>query len=242
MTLVQFGCVNLLVMQPPGKGVTKYERLKATKAKYWLYYPKDFEASRVYPVVFTLHGMKPFDNAKSQSKEWQDLADRHGLVVCAPELYSSDLLSIIPLDRMTPSLEKDVNNLLHIIAHISRHPWYDKNNVLVTSWSYGGYIAHYMFNHYPAHFTHLVARQSNFSSKTLNAQKAQSHAGRPIAITYGQGDFPICVKESEEAVDWYRRMGYNVVVNEQKGKIHQRTPEVAAEFFMNRRNGNVGAE
>ena len=94
------GCV---VPQPRGLG--QYTRVQepTTHAWYHLYLPVDYvknngaEANpsfQKWPLVMTLHGMKPYDSGLQQEREWEQQADIYGYIVCAPELRTCD--SFIP--------------------------------------------------------------------------------------------------------------------------------------------------
>lgn len=234
--LVGSGCV---VGQRPGKGkcVQLYEA--TTHAPYWLYLPVGYEnppppgeSRPKRALVMTFHGMKPFDNDNRQIREWQQEADRYGFVVCAPELTVADLFGPLPLTNPNhPSLKRDERAVIAIMDELYRTVDIDPDKVLATSWSYGGYIAHYMANRYPERFSCIVAKQSNFSAALLDPKNVPRYRDHKVAIFYTENDFAICKAESRQAVEWYARHGFDLThaVFEKKG--HERTPGVAAEFF-----------
>ena len=78
LTAPLWGCV---VGQAPGKGKLLHTREPSTNAGYWLYLPDGYDPAAPpgargprRPVVVSFHGMKPFDNARSQAREWQQEA------------------------------------------------------------------------------------------------------------------------------------------------------------------------
>jgi predicted esterase len=210
-----------------------------TKAWYRLYLPESYDQAgssatgtrRKHPLVMTLHGMKPFDNAHSQCREWQQEADRYGFVVCAPELLTPDVFSPLPLNRVTSSLRRDESAILAIMDEVMRTVDVDPNAVLVTSWSYGGYLAHYMLNQHPERFTCLAVKQSNFSSDILEPRNVPRYRDYKVAVFYTENDFAICQRESQEAAVWYSRHGLDLTFAEFSGKGHERTPSLAAAHF-----------
>ena len=234
--MVSSGCV---VGQRPGEGkcVQLYEA--TTGAAYWLYLPVGYddppppgESRPKRPLVMTFHGMKPFDNDNRQIREWQQEADRYGFVVCAPELFVADVFGPLPLNNPNhPSLKRDELAVIAIMDELYRTVDVDPNKVLATSWSYGGYVAHYMANRYPERFSCIVSRQSNFSAALLDPKNVPRYRDHKVAIFYTENDFAICKAESRQAVEWYARHGFDLThaVFEKKG--HERTPGVAAEFF-----------
>ena len=42
------------------------------------------------------HGLRPYDDANPQIREWQQEADRYNFIVVAPELRTCDTLVIVP--------------------------------------------------------------------------------------------------------------------------------------------------
>ena len=228
------------VPQPRGDG--RLERIvePTTKRGYWLYLPKQYvEASdvarrvRTWPTVVSFHGMKPFDSAVAQAKEWEYEADRYGFVVIAPELVAPDLLfGQTPLRTVHPGFKRDEEATLAILDHVFRTTEADPTQVLATSWSSGGYHAHYMVNQHPERFSAIGVRQSNFSAAVMSEELARRSRYHPILIVNTQNDFKICKEESREAVEWYERNGFeNVAWVYIKGLGHERTPDLASDFF-----------
>jgi len=226
---------------PQRKGAGKLERIvePTTKRGYWLYLPKDYVAAdedgrraRRWPLVVTFHGMKPFDNARPQAGEWQEEADRYGFVVVAPELRAFHMFGQFPLRTINAAFRSDELATLAVLDHVFQNTHADPSNVLSTSWSSGGYMAHYVLNQHPDRFTCLAVRQSNFSPAVLNPELTKRSPYHPILIINTQNDFPICRRESKEAVQWYESHGYKndfwVLI---KDKGHERTPDLAAYFF-----------
>jgi predicted esterase len=232
-------CCGCAVPQPRGDG--KLERIiePTTKRGYWLYLPKDYVAAdeaarraRRWPLVVTFHGMKPFDSASSQACEWQQEADRYGYIVVAPDLNAFHLFGEFPLRTVNSAFRSDELSTLAILDQVFASTPADASNVLSTSWSSGGYMAHYMLNRHPGRFTCLAVRQSNFSASVLDPDIARRSLYHPIFIINTQNDFPICKRESQEAIQWYDKLGYkNVYWVLVKDKGHERTPDMAADFF-----------
>ncbi len=229
------GCA---VPQPRGAGKLSYEVEPTTRRGYYLYLPAPYVANeagrarRSWPTVVTFHGMKPFDNARPQAREWQQEADRYGFVVVAPELRSPDMLRQFPLSQRTDAFTSDETATIAILDHVYATTRADPRNVLSTSWSSGGYLAHYMANQYPERFSCVAVRQSNFSKEVQDPTKAAQGRDRPILIVNTEKDFASCKSESREAVDWYETNGFrHVAWVYLRGLGHERTPDIAAAFF-----------
>lgn len=237
MLLLSTGCV---VPQPRGEG--KLARIVEPNSRrgYWLYLPKEYVAAqgsgalreRSWPTVVSFHGMKPFDNALPQAEELEQEADRYGFVVVAPELRSPDMFAEFPLQHVTSLVKGDEEATLKILDHVFQTTAADPNHVLATSWSSGGYMAHYMMNRHPDRFSCLAVRQSNFSGAVLDESMVPRELYHPILIVNTENDFAICKQESKEAVRWYEDRGFkNVYWVIVRGLGHERTPDVAAYFF-----------
>ncbi len=231
------GC---LVPQPRGHG--KLERIvePTTDRPYYLYLPKDYvatdetgRAARRWPLVVTFHGMKPFDTALYQSQEWQQEADRYGYIVVAPVLMAFDTVTgEFPLRRLNRAFKSDELATLATLDHVFTTTRADPNNVLSTSWSSGGYMAHYMLNRHPERFTCLAVRQSDFAATVLDSTWTSQSLYHPILILTAQNDFPVCQEESREAIRWYESHGYKNFAWVHLSRLgHERTPDMAADFF-----------
>ena len=229
------GCA---VGQPPGNGMTQFLREPTTNAGYWLYLPEDYVrqrdrlvTDRRWPLVVTFHGMKPFDNDNRQIRQWQQEADRYGFIVCAPQLRTPDLMYEFPFRRITPGLKRDENCTIAILDHLMTIADIDPGAVLSTSWSSGGYLAHYMANRHPDRFSCVATYQSNFSADILDANRVPEYRDHKIAVFFTQNDFKVCREESKQAAQWYSRHGFDLTFAKFSGRGHERTPSVAASFF-----------
>jgi hypothetical protein len=230
------GCA---VPQAPGGGVARLEDEPITGSSYWLYLPEDYVKNdgqradgRRWPLVVTFHGMKPWDGAKPQCREWQEEADRYGFIILAPSLRTCAALRQFPLrDRTLSYVMHDEQAVLAMMDEVFRRTNADPTRVLSTSWSSGGYIAHFMVNQYPERFTVLAVRQSNFSEDLLDAANTSAYRNMHIGIFFGENDLPICRNESLRAVEWYQHHHFRVDAKLVSGLGHERTPQTAAAYF-----------
>lgn len=231
------GCA---VPQPRGNGELSRVIDPQSHRGYWQYFPVELVKhredpayqTRRYPVVVSFHGMKPFDNALKQALEWELEADRYSYIVVAPELSAPDVFQQFPVRTIHPAFRGDEVATISILDHVFATTPADRGNVLSTSWSSGGYIAHYMLNRHPDYFSCLGVRQSNFSESVLDGELARRSVQSPVLIVNSENDFKICKTESREAVNWYERNGYqNVAWVYVRHLGHERTPDLAADFF-----------
>lgn len=239
LTLSMITWAGCAVPQPRGAGKLSRIVEPTTQRGYWLYLPKDYvksdeagRKSRSWPIVVSFHGMKPFDSARAQALEWQQESDRYGFVTVAPELGAPDLFQEFPLRSVHPEFQKDERCTLAILDHVVSTTGADPTHTLATGWSSGGYMAHYMMNRHPDRFTALGVRQANFSAAVLDYANASRSKYHPIFIANTENDFAVCKRESKEAVQWYHNNGYrNVAWVYIKNLGHERTPDLAADFF-----------
>jgi len=232
------GCA---VPQRQGKGLCQRLVEPETNTAYWLYLPEDYvknngrapDSNRRWPVVVTFHGLKPYDNANPQVREWQEEADRYGFIVIAPELRTCDSLTMqFPLrDPSLPYVQKDEQAVIAIMDEVFRRTNADPSRVLSTSFSSGGYIAHFIVNRYPERFSCIAVRGSNFSESLLNPAQVPKYRDMKIGIFFGENDFKACREESMRAVEWYRRYRFDVQAKKVGGLGHERRPQVAAALF-----------
>jgi len=235
-----FAMTGCIVSQPPGNGIVHHLREPATGGSYFVYLPEDYVQKRrpttgdKWPLVVTFHGMRPFDDAGSQIREWQQEADRYGFVVLAPKTATSDLFrqfASVRVRNVTAAVRRDEKLTLAAMDEVIRRFDVDPTKVLTTSWSSGGYLAHYMANRHPERFSCIAPRQSNFSSDILDDAQVPKYRDVKVGIFYTENDFAICRRESQEGAQWYASRGFDVTFAVFRDLGHARRPSVAADFF-----------
>lgn len=233
------GCA---VPQPRGQGRCQYIQEPSTKAWYYLYLPTDYilrggqhpnPQYKTWPLVMTFHGMKPYDSAGAQEREWEKEADIYGYIVCAPELQTSDSFMEYPLTKEHSYVLRDKQAVIAIMDHIFATTKADPGRVLSTSWSCGGYLAHYFPNRFPERFQCIATRLSNFSPKLMIEETVPRYRDKTsVAVFAGDGDLSACKLESQEAVAWYKGHGFKNIEGKMIDNMgHRRIPQVAAAFF-----------
>lgn len=228
------------VPQKPGQGTAFHRSEATTQRPYWLYLPKGYVQNkglradrRRYPLVVSFHGMRPFDDYRAHMLQWQSEADRYGFIVCAPRLDACDVMARFPIDnRAAAALHRDEQAVLRILDEVFRLTNADPDHVLATSFSSGGYLAHYLLNRHPERFSCLAVFQSNFTAETLDVAQVAKYRHYRVAILTGDKDFPLLRAESIRAIEWYRRHGFTRLIARRLLNVgHERTPELAAPIF-----------
>ena len=93
-------------------------------------------------------------------------------------------------------------------------------------------MAHYFANRFPTRFSCIATRLSNFCPDLLLESNIPLYRDNPVAMFIGDGDFPKCKSESEQAVAWYKGHGFAKVEGKTIDNMgHRRIPQCAAAFF-----------
>lgn len=246
LLLAAAGCVP--ITSPNGEGIRYILREPKSQRQFHLYLPAGYELDKTWPVVVTLHGLKPLDLAIWQLQEWEATADKYGLIVVAPELKTSDLSVELRLGKITRRLEKDEQVVMDILDFVLARTAGDRKRVLLTGWSSAGILVHYIANRYSERFSGVFVRAGSFNGDILSKENARKMAARrfPVEIFYAENDFYHSKRGSQEAVEWYKSAGANLEVTVMPQSVpimgfgHLRYPEMAAEFFL--RSVNLMAE
>ena len=146
--------------------------------------------------------------------------------------------------RVTKSIKRDAQAAMGMLDYVLNRTMGDRDRVLVTGLSSGGALMHYVANQYPERFAALCSRCCFFSPAILNEEKAREMAKKnfPVMIFYAEYDAVWVKLDSQKAVRWYKKMGFNVesfVVPQTPrppglalGHVVGAMPELAAEFFL----------
>ena len=244
LTLISLAAIFLSgcpITQEPGHGVRFTITEPHTGRQGYLYIPSGSDRTKRLPVVLSFHAYKPFGCASRQIREWSSTADKYGLIILAPKLVNSGPKMERRLNRITPSVQTDVEAAMGMLDYALTHTSADPNRIYVTGFSYGGFLMHYVTNLFPDRFAALCSRSCSFNPNILNEDNARRMAERgfPVMIYYTQHDFWYTKEDSDIAVAWYRDHGLEVqtAIIPQRPMLHgwghfEGRPELAAEFFL----------
>ncbi len=217
-----------------GPPVGKIDFLKdpATGRTYHLYVPTTYTPKRRYPLVITAHGTFPFDHAAGQRDRWVGVAERHGLIVCAPDFDAATGLLGVPEDRPAPELLRDEKAVLHILDALQARYRIDPDAVMITGWSAGGYPAHFIGLRHPDRFRCIVGRTANFSPHLVTDATARRARHLHVYVYFGEGDLPGFDAMNRQANAWYTlRQFPNFEIRRMPGG-HDPSPVEAARYFL----------
>ncbi len=224
------GCV-------PAKPETPYptQHYKLTGGNsYSLYAPSYYNKDRDWPLVIALHGTFGFDNPDWQVAAWKDVAEQRGLIVAAPALRSvQGILPVLKSQRLR-DLQADEQTVLAVIDDVAKHYNIDRQSVLMTGFSAGGYPLYYVGLRNPEKFNMIIAGAANSSTDIFEQVKITPQTkALHIAIFVGRDDLTVIKDESWQAYAWLRskeNQCYQVERKEIKGG-HLRRPEISYQLW-----------
>jgi len=237
LSLAAAGCPVTQSQDTPVSQFTARE--PETGAKYHMYVPSNYGEHRRWPLVITLQGTYGFDDANRQIKEWKALAEKHGLIVVAPKMKSTQgvLPVLSPLRRR--DLARDEEHVLAIMAQVKREYRIDESAVMITGYSAGGFPMYYIALRNPQLFSVLVSRMADCDMKIT----------RDIPITDATRKMHFLIFFSKRGINpassnlnpvaresWaaFRHLRQNRCYNAKIKKIaggHRRLPEPAVAFW-----------
>src|SRR5262245_56001963 len=196
--LLLAGLTGCVVPQPSGRGKEMRVREPRLGADYYLYLPEAYvknngtypgDPSRLWPLVMTFHGLKPWDTWDRQIHEWEEEADTYGYVVCAPYLQTCDgIFMEFPLRKEHSYVLRDKEAVMACLDHVLATTRADPKAVLSTSWSSGGFMANYFPNRFPNRFRAIATRLGNFSPEIMLDGTVSLYRDMPIAVYIGDSD------------------------------------------------------
>ena len=206
--LLSAGCA---VTEKPGSGTQMQLKEYKSDKSYYLYLPDGYDVTKRYPVVVTIHCIKPFDSAHRQIREWESTADKYGFIVVAPVVATANP---VPLwfNHVSSTMKRDEQVVRNVLDEVLSDTSGDPKQVFITSMSCGGTLMHYLANRYPERFAGLCARGCWFNSAILDEDNARKMAARgfPVLIHYAEYDGANIKVDSWKARRWYEKMGFEV--------------------------------
>ena len=214
-------------------GKVNFQREPTTGRTYHLYIPTNYNPKRSYPLVVTAQGTFPFDQAAGQRDRWIDVAERYGLIVCSPDFDGATGYLSIPQDRPAPELVRDEKAAVAIVKEVMSRYTINRNAVMITGWSGGGYPAHFIGLRHPEIFRSIIGRAANFNEHLVTDDVAQRARHMHIYVFFGDGDLPGFSQMNRDANFWYTIRGFrNFVIRRLPGG-HDPNQMEATRYFLN---------
>ena len=204
----------------------------ATGESYRIYVPSYYSTGRSWPMVVLMHGTKPFDTSARQIKTWDTLAEDNGFIVVAPMLTSPQ--GVLPVIRSLwySQLARDERAILAVMDDVCAKYAVDRQAVLLTGFSAGGFPLYYVGLRNPQRFNMLIAASCN-SDIGLFEQIELTDAARnlPIMIYWGKDDPLPIQKQSWSAFRYLRNRRFLRTNREEIKGGHRRTHNQTYNFW-----------
>jgi len=232
LAAVLAGCPVMQRVDTPAQPIRSVEPKSGTS--YRVYVPSYHTRTRAWPLVITLHGPAPFDSPKRQVQEWQWLAEQHGLIVVAPSVRSSAggigaTIESVWMKR----LASDEQAILSLIVEMNRKYNADKQTVLLTAASTGGYAMYYTGLRNPSRFSMLIARGGSSSLKIFEQIRPTDAARElPIWVLWGKDELQSVQRQSWQAFRYLREHGYRKTEKREERGGTLRRPELTFSFWQ----------
>lgn len=205
---------------------------------YWLYVPSTYSHRVPSPLIVSCHGTPPYDVANHHIRELKMLGERNNCIVIAPELVATDgIIGDGPIVGMLAN-EKII---LSAVSRIAYRYNIDRNNVMITGFSGGGFPTYWVGLRHPDVFTCIVGRSADFNRGNLDGWYPEGYRDVAIKVYYGSNDPGAIQAQSKSASEYLRSKGFKVETQVLRGVGHERHPEVAMEFFMRTRRPPRGS-
>lgn len=191
-----------------------------TGRRYILYVPTDYDEQRAYPLVISSHGTAqngdtemdatgPNSCCDRGTPTWPTLAEANDVIVACPDMTGAygnpdNQLAAGQLDQ----LATDDNAVMRIISEIQGTYNVDVHRMLMTGFSGGGHVAHYVGLRHPGVFRALSARHGNFNVEETPSPLPPAARHMPAYIFTGAND---PVYGTTEALAWYASQGFTRV-------------------------------
>ena len=200
----------------------------ATGRGFWIYVPSTYSHRTPAPLVISCHGTPPYDIAEHHIREWKMLGERNGCIIVCPELIGTDgLIGDGPLAGMLA----DERYILSLISTLGYRYNIDRNNVMITGFSGGGFPTYWIGLRNPRVFSVAVARSANFSRPNLDNWYPPEAKQVAVYVYHGENDPGTIAVQSKAAVRYLRGKGFDVSEHVIHDIGHQRRPEYAMDFF-----------
>jgi hypothetical protein len=168
-----------------------------------------------------------------QRDRWADVAERYGLIVCAPDFDAATPWLNVPKDQPAPELVRDEKAVVAIVKDLRSRYNINPTAIAITGWSAGGFPAHYIGMMHPEIFRCIIGRAANFKENIVSDDVALRARHMHVFLFFGEGDLPGFDSMNRDANFWYTVRGFhNFVIRQLPGGHNPNQPE-AAKYFLN---------
>ncbi len=213
---------------PPTPEDPWYWKDPVTKTECYLYIPEKYHHNKPMKVIVSCHGTPPFDVAEHHIRTWKYYGERYGCIIICPTMQGTD--GVLGDGPVLAMLENE-RNILSILSTLSYQYNIDRNNIMITGFSGGGFPAYWVGLRHPEIFSVIVPQNCNFNRNNVDGWYPADATTVPFLIYYGEYDPAPIIVQSENAIKYLREKGFSVKTEIIPGAGHDRHPEIAMEFF-----------
>ncbi len=185
--------------------------------RYVLYVPADYDPGRSYPLIISSHGTGqngdtemdatgPNSCCDRGTPTWPTLAEANDVIVACPDMtgaYGSPGNQLA--SGQLAQLAADESASLKIVAELQQTYSVDPGRILMTGFSGGGHVAHYVGLRHGGLFRAICARHGNFNVEETPSPLSSDARRMPVYLFTGAAD---PVYGTAEAVAWYTAQGF----------------------------------
>ena len=224
--LITAGCP---VPYKPDTGASQWREFDpVTNCEYYVYVPKKYDHTKPMKVIVSCHGTPPFDVAEHHIRTWKWYGEKYGCIIVCPTLQGTDgIFGDGPVQAMLEN-ERNVMSILSTLSYIYN---IDRNNIMITGFSGGGFPAYWIGLRHPELFSTVIAQNCNFNRNNLDGWYPPEARAIPVMVYWGQNDPGTIIVQSENAVRYLKQMGFRVKTQVIQGAGHDRHPEIAMDYF-----------
>lgn len=208
------------------RGVHHIENDRKQRGGFSLYVPESYEAERVYPLVFALHGGSGHGSTYLWS--WLRTARTEELVLVSPTSVGGTWAIMGP--------DLDSPNLYRILESIRGIVNIDDRKLLLTGMSDGGTFTYVSGCTDDSPFTHLAPCSASFHPMLIEMMSKDRLRNLPICITHGALDWMFTVDIAQTAEYAFSAAGASVFYREIPDLAHtypeDANPELV-DWFLN---------
>ena len=220
---------------------TLYE--SGTGRRYILYVPVDYDYQKSYPMIISSHGTgqdgdTEMDSTGSNSgydngtPTWPTLAEQHDVIVACPDMTGAYGPCAIGSTQLT-QLASDDTAIMNIISDVNAVYNINTLRIMVTGFSGGGHVVHYVGLRHPDVFSAICARHGNFDEDEVPSPLPLGITDVPVYIFNGTND---AVCGPDESITWYTAQGFNYLETDDfdtyPSSEHTTDRHHAANWFM----------
>ena len=193
---------------------------------YVLYVPTDYAGSTAYPLIVSSHGTSQNGDTEMDSTgsnnccdygtpTWPALAEAYDVIVACPDMTGAYGYGGQPCDSVSLSPARfvewanDETAILGIVSDLKGIYNIDSTRIMLTGFSGGGNVVHYVGLRHPELFTAICARHGNFVPELAPDPLPGGIKNIPVYLFTGSQDASCGTTNSAGSINWYTAEGFN---------------------------------